>query len=671
MAASDKLSDVHERAMRRACASALATQDQRMLSLAARRFVSIPGAQWEDQAWAEQFENSICVEINKTARGLERITNDYRANRLTVNYRAVSNDASEEAAETLEGMHRADAYHFKAQQARDNAFDEAAAGGFGAWRLLTEYANPDDPDDESLRINPASIIVDADQRVFWDLNSKLYDKSDAKWCVVVTAMARDAFEEEYPDCPASWPDDVPKVYFDWFTPDVCLVAEYYEVESVNDTRLTFTNALTGEVRREWASDLDDGEADDLLALGWTVQPRKRMKRRRVHKYLLSGSDVIEDQGLIAGDCIPVIPVYGKRWFIDNVERWRGHVQLAMDPQRVYNAQISKLTETAALPARETPIFTPEQVAGHEPSWARMNIDRLAYTLLNPVIGPDGQPNPLGPLGYTKPPEVPPVLAALVTLMGNDIAELTQANDGADQVRSNVSADAMEIAATRVDAKSATYMDNMRQSVQREGEVYKGKARDVYFEPGREVETIDGSGAEGKATLKELVTDADTGAATIRNDLTKGRYNVISDVMEATPTRRDKSVRALLNVAERAGALGDAEMGKAALTVAVLQMDGEGLGDFKDFLRRKAVASGLVKPTEAEQRQLDQSAQQQQPDPAMQVAQAQAVALLSGAEKDKALAEKALADTGLSKARTVESLAKAGEIARTPALEAMR
>jgi hypothetical protein len=48
---------------------------------------SIAGAQWEGD-WAEQFENSIMVEVNKTAAGVEKIIGDYRANRITVDFRA-------------------------------------------------------------------------------------------------------------------------------------------------------------------------------------------------------------------------------------------------------------------------------------------------------------------------------------------------------------------------------------------------------------------------------------------------------------------------------------------------------------------------------------------------------------------------------------------------------
>jgi hypothetical protein len=91
-----------------------------------------------------------------------------------------------------------------ADEAYDNAFEEAVGGGFGAWRLRNEYEDEyDDEDDrQRIRIEP---IYDADSTVFFDLNAKRQDKSDARSCYVLTAMTREAYQDQYDDDPASWP----------------------------------------------------------------------------------------------------------------------------------------------------------------------------------------------------------------------------------------------------------------------------------------------------------------------------------------------------------------------------------------------------------------------------------------------------------------------------------
>lgn len=649
--------DLHERALREFDVIATAQQEERALALQDRRFVSIAGAQWEG-AWGEQFANSIMVEVNKAAMGVEKIIADYRANRVIVNFRAVGKGADEDTADLLDGLFRADWYNSKGQQAADNAFEEAVQGGWGAWRLTHRYEDEYDPDDDAQRIC-IEIIPDADQSVFWDMDSRLYDKSDAKFCFVISAMSPDAFKATYgEERYTTWPDTLLRPFYDWYQPEVVRVAEYYAMEESEEWRLALSHRATGEEQKLWNKDLEPGELDEMLLEGWRLLRRRKVKRRRVAKTVMSGREVLRKKVYLAGGQIPVVPVFGKRWFIDNMERVRGHVRLAKDPQRIYNAQISKLVETSALAPIERPIFTPEQIAGHEQSWAEANINRAPYSLINPMIGADGSPLPAGPVASVNPPQLSPVLASLIDITRNDIAELTAADDGAEEIRSNVSAEAMDIAATRTDAKAFTYMDNFRQSMQRCGEIYLGMAREIYVEEGREVEVMSEDGTQGTATLYEPETD-DQGRFSIKNDLEKGKYKVISDVTEATTTRRDKTVKTLVNVAQIAGVT-DPELAMAAMSTALLNMDGEGITDLQDWLRQKLVRQGVVKPSEEEVRAMQEEAANQAPDP-------QSEALIALAEKERSTAalnlqkvQESAASAELKGAQTIKTLADAGQ-----------
>lgn len=641
---SDKLKEVHARALKRFDAAAVPQAEIRAHALLCRRFISVPGAMWEGP-WGDQFANSIRVEIDKLSKGVEKIVQDYRSNRIVPDFRPAGANADPETADTLDGVHRADSYHFKAQQARDNAFEEAAAGGFGAYRLVNDHADPYDLESDEQRINPGLIIVDADQRVYFDPNAKAYDKSDARHAFVLTADSREAFEEEYPGKAAEWPENRIETIFDWYAPDVVVKAEYYEVEENREELLVWTHKLTDEEQRMWPDELDDGEAAELRTMGWKRSTQKRL-RRRVRKYVLSGAEVLEDCGYIAGDCIPVVPVYGKRWFVDNQERFRGHVSKRMDAQRIYNAKVSKLGETDALAPREKPIFLAEQMPpALRDLWAKQEQERHPYALVNPVYNTDGSIAAMGPIGKIEPPTLAPITATLLQIAAGDLQEETE--DGADEVVANTSAAAMDIAATRVDAKSEIYLDNMRQSVQREGEIYLGMAREVYYEPGRAVETMSEDGEDGEAVLQESYTD-DRGHNRIRNDFTTGKYKVIVDVTEATATRRDKTVKSALGIASIAVQAQDLELAQVCTLTAVMNQDGEGATDLQHYARKRLVGMGVVEPNEDEQAQLEEAQQNQQPDPTMILAEAQALALKAGAGKDAAQAQKILADMVASK-----------------------
>lgn len=649
--------ELHSEALRRFDGEVSYLQEERALCLEDRRFAFIAGAQWEGDGWSDMSENMIRVEVNKTAIGLKRIQDNYRSNRITVNFREVR-DTAQGTADLLDGLFRADVYRSSGDEAFDNAFTEGSSGGMGAWLLANELEDEFDPDVDYQRIR-FDAIVDADQRVFFDGNSKLYDKSDAGWAIVLFAYTMDAFKEEFGDKVSSWPEGLTKPYYDWYRPNVVIVAWYYRVETVEEERRSFRNAITGEEESYWASSMADGAADEMTLEGWVEQPVKMRKRKRVSKTVMSGTEILKPKRWIAGARIPVVPYYGQRVYIDNVERVQGHVRQAKDPQRIYNTTISKLTETSALSPIERPIVSPAQIQGHEQHWADMNINRSPFALLNPVIDQAGNEIPSGPVAYIKPPDLPPVTAAVIQQTAADIEQLTGGADSANEVRSNVSAEAMDIAATRLDARDGCYMDNFRKSMKACGEVYIEMAREVYFEAGRIVETMSEKGEQDEQELmKPVVADDET--YLVSNDLTRGKFLVIADVTEATATRRDKTVKACVALASLYSEVGDQQGAQACIGTAIENMDGEGIDDLKKFNRGRMIAAGIIEPNEEERRKLAEAEQGQEPDATQVALMAQAKELEASAALKSEQAKKAVADTALSEAKTIETYASAAE-----------
>jgi hypothetical protein len=97
----------------------------------------------------------------------------------------------------------------------------------GAWRLRSVLEDELDPENEKqrIRIEP---IFDADTSVYFDVNSKRMDKSDARYAFKLVPMSPEAFEREWPKAPAlsSWPQATYSTgVFDWVKPDLVYVAE--------------------------------------------------------------------------------------------------------------------------------------------------------------------------------------------------------------------------------------------------------------------------------------------------------------------------------------------------------------------------------------------------------------------------------------------------------------
>jgi hypothetical protein len=435
------------------------------------------------------------------------------------------------------------------------------------------------------------------------------------------------------------------VAYDWFAPDVVVKAEYYEVIERDEKLLVFTQLLTDSEERWWADELDPKEIAELKARGWKMSTKMR-RRKRVHKYTMSGAEVLEDHGLIAGPNIPIVPVYGKRWFVDNQERFRGHVSKLMDAQRNYNAKVSKLAEINAWRRARSRYSSPSRCRRIFRTCG-LNRSRSA-TPMRWSIRSSIRSRQVCRDGADRQDRAAAASArhgALLQIAAGDLQAET--DDGSDEVKANTSAEAMDIAATRIDAKSAIYLDNMKQSVQREGEIYLGMAPECYFEDGRTVETMSEDGDDGEATLKESFTDSQ-GVHRVRNDFSSGRYKVIADVTEATATRRDKTVKSMLATAQIAMEAGDQELAQASILTAVMNQDGEGSASIQKYARKKLVVMGIEEPNEAEKAEMEQA--QQQPDQTQQALAAKTAALAADAELKGAKAGEAKASTMLKVAQ---------------------
>lgn len=646
-----RLGNVHENALLEFDRCQTSMRDERLQCLQDRRFYSLAGAQWEGPI-GEQFENKPRFEVNKVHLSVIRIINEYRQNRISVDFISKDGSNNDKLAETCNGLYRADEQDSVADEAFDNAFEEGVGGGFGAWRLRTVYEDEEDDENEKQRIR-FEPIYDADSSVFFDLDAKRQDKSDAKYCFVLYSMTREAYKAEWNDDPTTWPKVIHQYEFDWDTPDVVFVAEYYRIEEVRETIRIF-QTIDGEEERYTQADFDADETleETLLAVGTVEVRQKRVKRRRVHKYIMSGGGILEDQGYIAGKNIPIVPYYGKRWFVDNVERCMGHVRLAKDPQRLKNMQLSKLGEISALSSIEKPILVPEQVIGHQAMWAEDNIRNYPYLLVNPITGANGEMQAAGPVAYTKSSDIPPAMAALLQLTEQDMAEILGNNQQADKMVSNISGKAVEMIQTRLDMQSFIYMTNMAKAMRRCGEIWLSMAKDIYVEEGRKMKQIDQMDQVGTVELMKPIINPETGELDYENDLSKATFDVAVDVGPSFTSRREATVRALTGMMQ---VTSDPETQMILQSMAIMNMDGEGIGDIKDFFRSKLVQIGVVKPTEEEQQQMMEAmmAQGQQPDP-------QAMFLMAEAEKAQALALKAQADTEYSLARTEETRAKTAE-----------
>jgi hypothetical protein len=320
----------------------------------------------------------------------------------------------------------------------------------------------------------------------------------------------------------------------------------------------------------------------------------------------------------------------------------GHVRLAKDVQRLKNMVVAWLAEIAASSTVEKPIFTPEQVAGHEQMWSEDNVKKYPYQLINPMTGPDGQEVVSGPVAYTKAPQIPAAMAALMQILDVDMAEILGNQQEGDKMVSNISGKAVEMIQQRLDMQAFIYMSNFAKSMQWCGTVWLSMAKELYTEAKRRMKLIgEMDNIESVELAEPMVVE---GELTTRNDLSRADFDVVSDVGPSFTSRRDATVRGLTGVLQ----MTEDPQDKSILNSLILMnMEGEGLGDVREYYRKKLVTLGVLQPNEEERAEMEEAAANQQPS-------AQDQYLLAEAGKKAAETEESRADTGLKVAKTAET-----------------
>ena len=644
----EKLREVHQRALQRFDKVQDALRDERRQCIEDRRFASISGAQWEGD-FSKQFENKPRLEVNKLQLAITEIINEYRNNRISVDFQSKDGTHSGALADLCDGLYRADEQDSLAQEAYDNAFEEGSTGGIGAWRLCAEYENDESLDDNRQRIR-FEPIYDTDSSVYFDLQCKTQSKKGANWGFIVSSMTPEAYEEEWPDSNIStWNKDDWQCHFDWANHTVIYVAEYYEVVKTKELYVVYEH-LNGKTENFKNSDLDDDTIDQLEAVGAVEIRRKRINTKKVFKYILSGEGILEDCGLIAGKSVPIVPYYGRRFYINNIERCMGHVRFAKDIIRLKNMQVSKLAEISAISSVEKPIFTPQQIGPHALMWEQDNIKNYPYLLVDPITDQEGNEIIAPPVAYTKSPQLPPALAALLQLTEQDLQDVLGNKRDGEHMSANISTETAYLIQNKLDMRTFIYMDNFRLAMKRSGEIWLEMAKDLYVEEGRSMKVLDAQDQVGQAFLNKPLMDEFTDEAKYENDLTEADFDVIASVGPASSTRKAATIKQLISIL---GVTDDPQSKSVITSMIMMNMEGEGMGEVRKFFRRKLIAMKVIEPTDEELQQIAKENEDAKPS-------AEDEYLKAEAEKARNEAVESQSRVLLNQAKTDETRTKAAK-----------
>ena len=478
-------------------------------------------------------------------------------------------------------------------------YKDVLAGGFGVFKVYTDYANPMSMD-QVIRIGRAEPTLSVFDKICKDPH-----KGDGQFCAELFPKSKDEFEEEYPDVPINTVSFRRNFGgFNWSyindNSEVLLIADYYEKvkKEVTIVKVRDDNNEMGKVMTLEKYNKMVDEWDDI-----TMPPAKIGKPRktiltRIDRYRVMENQVIEYEQTDYS-MLPLIFVDGSSVMVKdptngNVRQvCRPYVYNAKGAQRFKNfmgisqandaenqSQAKLIVAKEALPKEEE-----FQTAYKDPQAANVYVYNSTYE------GNPDQPINNAIREYQRPPAQPGVMEAFMAA-DSLVEQILGSYDAALGINNNqLSGVAIVEGATQSNSAAMPYVVGFMQGLQRAAQIYVDLLPKYYVTP-RTLPIID---EEGKRHFVKLNTHDG-----VPFDFDANYLNVI---VKAGASFQVQKSRTIMMVKEMMGMSQEFAqfISTKGLSFVLDNMEGKGIEQLKS----------MVKEWQAEQEQMKQRAMQMQ------------------------------------------------------------
>lgn len=564
------------------------------------------GEQWPDGVKRQrELEGRPCLTINRLPAMVRSVLNDARQNKPAIKVHPVDSGAKRETAEILNGLIRNIEYTSSADIAYDTALDHAVTGGFGYFRISTDYACDDQFDQDILIERIANPLT-----VYGDENSTCADSSDWNKAFTTDLYTEEAFNKRWKGASkANWEVDYKDMPNGWRDGDLVRVAEWWSRKEVPSKLLKLSDGMV-------LYEPEYLKIKELLdAQGISVVEMRDTKTYKVTQRVMSGAEILETNDW-AGRYIPIIPVYGDEVNVEGKRHWISLVRWAKDPQQMFNYWRTASTELVAL-APKTPFIGPKGAFNTDQAkWATANAVSHPYIEYDGGIPPQRQP-------FAGPPA-----GALQEALNasDDMKSVMGIYDAALGARSNETSGRAILQRQREsDTATFNYIDNLSRAIKHAGRVIVDLIPKVYSAP-RIIRVIHEDGTNESVPINQpFIPDqakspqsqqyeagkdqeAVEGLTKIF-DVTTGKYDVTCEVGPAFSTKREEAAAQMMELGRMFP-----PMMQVAGDLLVKNLDWPGADDIADRLKAMLPPqlqgqSPQVMQMQQQMQQMDQMAKQ--------------------------------------------------------------
>ena len=486
--------------------------------------------------WPVEIQNSRtlearpCLTINKVDAYVRQVTNQQRQQRPRIKVHGMNSQSDAKVAEVLTGICRHIEVNSDADHAYDNAFNYAVRMGFGYWRVKTDYVREDSFDQE-IYIEP----IHNPFTVYFDPNSTLPDGSDAEKCLITQVVSKETFRRMYPDA-----DDgtgfsqrgTGDSNAEWVMKEDIRIAEYFYTVRKPEKLCLLSNGV-----KKFRSELPKQE--ELLALGVVVIDERPSFKKEIKQIKCTAIEVLEE-GVWPSKYIPIVPVYGEEFVVDNKRKKYGLVRMAKDPQRMYNFWKTALTESVALAPKAKWLIAEGQDEGHESEWAQANIKATAVLRYKQK---DIEGVPAGVPTRIQPESPPAGIMAAADGINSDMQAVLGIFDANQMATGNISGKALNGQQQQIDLTNFHYYDNLTRSIKHTAKIILDLVPKIY-DNARVMRIIGDDGKPDLVDINKRQSD-EQGVMSILNDVTVGEYDVVMDTGPGYNSKRIEAVNSMM------------------------------------------------------------------------------------------------------------------------------
>lgn len=557
--------------------------------------------------------------FNRVIGPVNIVVADMRQTRPAGKVRPTNGQANEATAEVLAGLMRSIEDESRADPIYKNQYKFAVAGGFGAWRLMPEYAS-EDSFDQVLRIKD----IPNPQTVIWDPECSDACGGDAMWCIIGERVSKEKYRALFPNADTESSFNISRDSYGWFTDKEVRVVEYMERVPYEKEIAEFSDGsiedLTPELKAIEKAYEEQNLQDNQVK---RITRTRKVLKWRVMWCKVDGGQVLEGPTFYDWKRIPVVRCPGRYINIEGRKKLQSLIRHAKDAQRTYNSRVCDMIERSALIPKAPYLVTENMIKGYENEWAQSNTASrpyLPYNMDKNAAGEAAMPF------RNQPIDMPQGSIALAQQAAQDIQATTgyfdPAMGNADDMN-RVSGKALVQHTRRSDLGSFEFIDGYGDALQLTWEIGIGMIPTIY-DSERIVRIVGNDEIEKMVTINQ----EDPQSGDILHDLSVGSYSCKVVIGPNYQTAKQEALATMIDAAEALPMIAQVAPDLLAKNIDMPDAD-----ELTRRLRIPLIQAGIIKPTQEEAKNMPPP----KPDPKQQLEQAQLAREQALAQRDSASA----------------------------------